>query len=111
MIKFKYRENGIVTTKEFTKYQDMLRFVAISGIKDEDFISLQFGEDADSDKEVLEGIAGVAAKAIQVADQMDEAEAMMEAFFSGEDDEEEDEDDEDYPEDATPLDVNPWGRQ
>lgn len=79
MIKFKYMANGTEMVKVFDKYQDMLRFVATSRIKDEDFVGLQFGADDDEDKEEIIGIDGLCDKAMAVADQMDEQDALWEA--------------------------------
>ena len=91
MFNFTFNNNGTQTTQTFEKAYDLIRFVATSRIKDEDFVGMNFGE------RQVEGIDGLCNYAMEVADQMEIQEAMMEqmieiANMESEEDEEEEAD-------------------
>ncbi len=73
------RNNGTETVS-FEKYYDLLRYVAhntMNGtLKDEDFRSLQFGEDE------IVGMGGLCSYALDKANEMEQFEQMMEAMMS-----------------------------
>lgn len=67
MFKLSYKVNGEVKEVVFDHNFELIRFVAVSGIKDEDFVSLTIGE-----KEI-NGMAGLVNEALEVADKMEES--------------------------------------
>ena len=81
-----FNNNGITETVSFEKYYDLIRFVAhntMNGtLKDEDFRSLQFGEDE------IVGMGGLCSYAMDKANEMEAFDRMMEAMMNETDTEE-----------------------
>ncbi len=75
-----FNNNGITETVSFEKYYDLIRFVAhntMNGtLKDEDFRSLQFGEDE------IVGMGGLCSYAMDKANEMEAFDQMMEAMMN-----------------------------
>jgi hypothetical protein len=54
MFKFSYKDNGEVVEKEFDNYEDLIEFVVVNKIQDNDFVSMSLGE-----TEITGGIQGL----------------------------------------------------
>jgi hypothetical protein len=54
MFKFSYKDNGEVVEKEFDNYEDLIEFVVVNKIQDNDFVSMSLGE-----IEITGGIQGL----------------------------------------------------
>jgi len=87
-IKFTYKQNNEVIEKEFNDYLDLVEFVALKGIKDEDFVSMNLG-----DEEISGGINGLALYALRTVDKIREERKAAEEEYEDEEDECEDTDD------------------
>lgn len=81
-----FNNHGTTETVSFEKYYDLIRFVAhntMNGtLKDEDFRSLQFGEDE------IVGMDGLCSYAMDKANEMEVFDRMMEAMMNEADTEE-----------------------
>lgn len=80
MIKFSYKADGEIKVVEFDKYYSLLRFVATNRIADEDFVAMDLNADNENSR-VIEGLDGLVEVTLETADQMEEAERMMEQVF------------------------------
>ena len=82
MFAITFNNNGTTETVSFEKYYDLVRFVAhntMNGtLKDEDFRSLQFGEDE------IVGMGGLCSYAMDKANEMEAFDQMMEAMMNTE---------------------------
>jgi len=91
MFKFSYKENGEVKEVEFNHNFELIRFVAINRIADEDFVSLTIGDDN------VNGIDGLVNYAMTTANRMEDSYNRAMEFMAmmeneGEEDEGEDDD-------------------
>ena len=75
MFKINYTVDGQVKEVEFEKYYELVRFVAMNKIKDEDFVSLGLGETT------INGIDELADYAIQKSNEAEEAEREFEEYM------------------------------
>ena len=75
MFKINYAVDGQVKEVEFEKYYELVRFVAMNKIKDEDFVSLGLGETT------INGIDELADYAIQKSNEAEEAERQFEEYM------------------------------
>lgn len=75
MFKINYIVDGQVKEVEFEKYYELVRFVAMNKIKDEDFVSLGLGETT------INGIDELADYAIQKSNEAEEAERQFEEYM------------------------------
>lgn len=86
MFNIKFKDSNATVTADFENYLDLLYFVADKKIKDEDFVSINFG---DSDIEGIDGLcAYTKAMVTEVKAAQKAAEEAMEAEYQEEDGEE-----------------------
>lgn len=69
MIKFTYKSNGHVLTAYFEDMLQLIKFVAVNRIRDDDFVSINFGGDDDIDITGLEGLTAYTIRFIEEAEQ------------------------------------------
>lgn len=98
MIKFSYKQNNEVKEVTFNKYYELIRFVAMNRIADEDFVSMNLNADDEESKDII-GLDGLVEKALDTADKMEEAEKMFEEMMMNISSEDEDDYFEDEEED------------
>ena len=95
MFKFSYVNNGQVEEVEFSKYYELVRFVAQNKVRDDDFVSMSLGDEV-----TINGLDNLAEYAIQKSNEAEEAERQYEEYMREMQELEEFEsNDEDYDED------------
>lgn len=81
MIKFSYKQNNEVKEVTFNKYYELIRFVAMNRIADEDFVSMNLNADDEESKDII-GLDGLVDKALETSDRMEEAERAFEEMMA-----------------------------
>lgn len=81
MIKFSYKQDNEVKEVTFNKYYELIRFVAMNRIADEDFVSMNLNADDEESKDII-GLDGLVDKALETADRMEEAERAFEEMMA-----------------------------
>lgn len=97
MIKFVYKKGGAFATEVFDRTLDMIEFVALNRIKDEDFISMseidrETGEE-DAESKIV-GIDGLAEAALKRVADTRAREAEIQAMLDAQDEDNFDDEDE-----------------
>ena len=81
MIKFSYKQNNEVKEVTFNKYYELIRFVAMNRIADEDFVSMNLNADDEESNDII-GLDGLVDKALETANRMEEAERAFEEMMA-----------------------------